>query len=178
MKKVYLAKSNRSNPNLVLKVRELLSKFDIEIIEFTGGEYTHKPLLECDYLIVIPELPKDNLDFEVENVIIGNGLFSQINVFYSYLEDDEYRKVIIISDEYLQIKNIREIKILDSNNYISTAKVYLEQDDFYDTLEEFCTDTFYTSKNSNSSSELKSINQTNINYIYAVAKLYKNVKKT
>ena len=39
MTKIYLAKSNRANPDDVAKVRRELNKHDIEIVEYTGGGY-------------------------------------------------------------------------------------------------------------------------------------------
>jgi hypothetical protein len=85
MKKVYLAKSNRANPNLVSKVRETLSKFNVEIIEYTGGQYSHNSLLQCEELIVIPDISEA---FENRSTFnhqwlcpIGKGLYEQISMF-------------------------------------------------------------------------------------------------
>jgi hypothetical protein len=85
MKKIYLAKSNRANPNLVSKVRETLSKFNVEIIEYTGGQYSHNSLLQCEELIVIPDISEA---FENRSTFnhhwlcpIGKGLYEQISMF-------------------------------------------------------------------------------------------------
>jgi hypothetical protein len=95
MKKVYLAKSNKANPNIVSAVRQTLAKFEIEIVEFTGGQYSHDLLLCCETLIVIPDLSNvtlrydeghgiynknDNI-YEIWSVPIGKGLYEQIRAF-------------------------------------------------------------------------------------------------
>ena len=64
--KVYLAKSNKANPNVVSMVRQLLSNYDVSVVEYTGGSYTDKPMLDCDFLVVIPEFPSSVVDLEYE----------------------------------------------------------------------------------------------------------------
>lgn len=87
-KKVYLAKSNRANPDLVSRVRQMLSKFDVEIVEHTGGGYTHNLLLSCDELIVIPDLSDfKKTDEELWVTTIGKGLFEQIIQFRNKTEE-------------------------------------------------------------------------------------------
>lgn len=86
MKRVYLAKSNRANPNLVSAVRQTLSKFNVQIVEFTGGTYSHDLLETCDELYVIPDL-NDSFDDEYcgyWSVPIGKGLYEQIEWFKGY----------------------------------------------------------------------------------------------
>ena len=80
MDSIYLAKSNRSNPDVVSAVRTILKKFGADIVEFTGGAYSNKPLLACDMLIVVPELSGDN-DDDAEYLDVGKGLFGQIEAF-------------------------------------------------------------------------------------------------
>lgn len=84
MKRVYLAKSNRANPNLVSAVRQTLSKFEIELVEFTGGTYSHDLLLTCDELIVIPDLSelKSCVYTKFTTISLGKGLWEQISTFY------------------------------------------------------------------------------------------------
>lgn len=52
--KVYLAKSNKANPDVVARVRQTLSNYNLEIVEFKGGTYSHKQLLECDQMVIVP----------------------------------------------------------------------------------------------------------------------------
>lgn len=86
MKRVYLAKSNKANPNLVSAVRQTLSKFDIELVEFTGGTYSHDLLLTCDEMIAIPDLSTlKTLENEISKfttISLGKGLWEQISTFY------------------------------------------------------------------------------------------------
>lgn len=84
MKRVYLAKSNRANPNLVSAVRQTLSKFDIELVEFTGGTYSHDLLLSCDEMIAIPDLTTlKTCDIsKFTTIALGKGLWEQIATTY------------------------------------------------------------------------------------------------
>lgn len=81
MKKVYLAKSNKANPNTVSKVRQTLSRFNIQVVEFTGGTYSNDLLLSCDELIVIPDISGSYDDGYYWNCSIGKGLYEQIDAF-------------------------------------------------------------------------------------------------
>jgi len=88
MKKVYLAKSNRSNPDDVQKVRGVLNDNNCEIVEFKGGSFSHKAMLECDMLVVVPDLNeyiKD--DGGCDTVAVGKGLYEQVQVFKQEKDD-------------------------------------------------------------------------------------------
>lgn len=90
--KLYLAKSNMSDPNLIMQVRALLNELELELVEFSGGSYSDKPLLSCDHLLVIPPNPKQ------EDPRVGRGLSEQIRDFeakndttifiFDHIEDD------------------------------------------------------------------------------------------
>lgn len=84
MKRVYLAKSNRANPDLVSLVRQTLSKFDVEVVEFTGGTYSHDLLMSCDEIIAIPDLTtlkRCNIS-KFTTIALGKGLWEQIATTY------------------------------------------------------------------------------------------------
>jgi len=83
MTSIYLAKSNRANPDVVSAVRTLLKGFDVDIVEYKGGGYSHKPLLGCEMLIVVPELSDDLDNDDDEYLDVGKGLFEQIEAFQS-----------------------------------------------------------------------------------------------
>lgn len=51
---VYISKSNLADPSLVCMVRQIIQKQGHNTIEFYGGAYTDKQLLESDVLVVIP----------------------------------------------------------------------------------------------------------------------------
>lgn len=114
--KVYLAKSNRANPNLVTRVRQALSSFQVEIVEYTGGQFSHKPMMECEQLVVVPDLSNDE-------VIIGKGLYEQIDRFS---RDKGMEYVLVLSSEDLDnlyLREISEIEIVDYDDYVSYAYI-------------------------------------------------------
>lgn len=112
--KVYLAKSNRANPDVVSRVRQALSKFPIQIVEYTGGQFSHAPMLECEQLVVVPDL-------DDEEIIIGKGLYEQIMRFGG---KKGYEYVFVINDEEdLTYKELSQIEIIDSEDYIAHAVV-------------------------------------------------------
>lgn len=77
--KIYLAKSNRANPNIVAEVRTALRKMpNVEITEYLGGKYSNQPLIESDILLIVPETVAD---YAVSSINIGKGLNSQIADF-------------------------------------------------------------------------------------------------
>ena len=133
MKRVYLAKSNRANPNLVSRVRQTLSLFDVQIVEFTGGAYTHDLLLSCDELYVIPDLTEayhDDYDCSW-SVSIGKGLYEQIKAF----SEKHNHNNIFITTEYSKERGVEgvhydgdddnfiSIEIYDDNDYINHALI-------------------------------------------------------
>ena len=86
--KTYLSKSNHSDPELVAHVRKYLTNLGHEIVEFTGGEYTNKPLVTSDYLVIVPPAkitPKDDNTWSyaesAEDYDIGKGQTEQIKDF-------------------------------------------------------------------------------------------------
>lgn len=74
--KIYLAKSNLCNPEVLMHVRAFLNKQpNVEIVEYKGGQYRVDDLKSADCLIVIPPV------FREGEVNIGKGLSSQITDF-------------------------------------------------------------------------------------------------
>jgi len=117
MKRVYIAKSNKANPNLVSRVRQTLSVFDVQIVEFTGGTYSHDLLLSCDELYVIPDL-SGSFDDDYTNiwsVSIGKGLYEQIHAFHNKTSNND---IFIVTD---------------FDNNVGVGGFYYEEndDDFY-----------------------------------------------
>ena len=111
--KVYLAKSNRANPDVVSRVRQALSKFPIQIVEYTGGQFSHTPMMECERLVVVPDL-------EGDEIVIGKGLFEQINKFSRGKLLD---LVFVVTDEDLTVKDIEDIDIVTDDDYVSYAVI-------------------------------------------------------
>lgn len=54
MSKVYLSKSNASNLEVYSLVKKKLQDLGHEIVEFSGGVYSPKPMLQCEYLFIVP----------------------------------------------------------------------------------------------------------------------------
>ncbi len=54
MSKVYLSKSNASNFEVYSLVKKKLQEMGHQIVEFSGGTYSPKPMLECEYLFIVP----------------------------------------------------------------------------------------------------------------------------
>ncbi len=138
--KVYLAKSNRSNPDDVSRVRTILSKFDVDIVEFTGGQYTNEQLLECDYLFVVPEL--DNLS--QDRAVLGKGLHNQVSDFFFYKEDKFESIYCFIGDQKFKLFD-EEYDYLDYNDYVTHSSWLLS--DFKLSVDKIL-DTYSVRKNS------------------------------
>ena len=111
--KVYLAKSNRANPDVVSRVRQALSKFPIQIVEFTGGQFSHAPMMECEQLVVVPDL-------DGEEIVIGKGLYEQISKFGN---NNGYEYVFVISEEELTVRDVEQIDVIDYDDYVAFALI-------------------------------------------------------
>jgi hypothetical protein len=131
MKRVYIAKSNRANPNLVSAVRQTLSKFDVEIVEFTGGAYSHDLLESCEELYVIPDLSEAYDDDFVGfwSVPIGKGLYEQIEHFSGYNGGSEVFIVTSFGEKIGGLyyegndENGYSIDIENENDYVNYAYI-------------------------------------------------------
>lgn len=154
--KVYLAKSNKANPDLVAKTRQILSKFNIEILEFKGGNYSHDIMLECDMLVVVPYIDSDG------SVIIGKGLFDQMEAFE---EVGEYVCVISNPDNFF-IKEVKDIDVINRTDYVNHAIINFQE---YggDDLELIFEDTGFSYK---PKSEIISLSVSNSSYYLLIAK--------
>lgn len=120
--KIYLGKSNRANPDHVMLVREALSKFDVEIVEFKGGTYSHKPLLECDKLIIIPDL-NDISDYDT--IPLGRGLHEQVEAFNEHAYGVPL-VVVEVSKHYCTLRAIDDLDFVEDGDYINYSQAILE----------------------------------------------------
>jgi hypothetical protein len=135
MTKIYLAKSNKSNPDDVMRVRQVLSSnYDVEIVEFKGGNYSHKPLLDCEILLVLPDLSGveqyDNTGEVYEiTVPFGKGLHEQIQAFASENYSNNQTYVIYeVREQYISIGRIEDTEPADSDDWISYSVGILDCD--------------------------------------------------
>lgn len=145
--KVYLAKSNRANPDVVSRVRQALSKFPIQIVEYTGGQFSHAPMMECEQLVVVPDL-------EDEEIVIGKGLYEQISKFGN---NNGYEYVFVISEEDLTVKDVEQIDVIDYDDYVAFAVIEFSRGKgdklvscFKDIYGETATESLYPSPKTNS----------------------------
>jgi len=128
MTNIYLAKSNRCNPDYLIKVRAILNEYsnNINIFEYNGGPYTHNDLEKCDILLIIPDLSGYDLD---DNCIgLGKGLHEQIVYFnqgktYDYVDT---LVVIDVTDKYAIVTSIECLELLDDCDYLNYSAAILE----------------------------------------------------
>jgi len=99
MKKVYLSKSNQSNPNLVAKIRQELKDNKYEVIEYQGGNYPEfiDGVFNSTNAIVVISHPES---LNGDTVDLGRGILSELseafkheNKAYTYTTDSELRKI-------------------------------------------------------------------------------------
>ena len=127
--KIYFAKSNQASPDHVMMVREMLSKCDVDIVEYKGGSYSHKPMLECDYLFILPNM--ENYEEDEEVVGVGKGLHQQIDTWF---EDKGYDNVFMItyptnSTSY-QLRVVDHLDISDEDDYVNYSVAILQSESF------------------------------------------------
>lgn len=128
--KIYLAKSNRANPDDVSRVRSLLQKYpnDIEVVEFKGGSYSHKDLKACDVLIVVPDLSEFCAEDE-DFIPIGKGLHEQIEAFQRVNQNGADLLIVFETDEdYVSITRLRELDLADCDDYINYSTMLIDQE--------------------------------------------------
>lgn len=129
-KKLYLSKAVEADPNVCQKVKQLLTQLDLDIVEFRGGTYSNRELLECDYLLIIPPLQAkgDNIDEDGDECDylykIAKGQYSQITEFKSLKKDND--SIFIVSTNWgafndglynqniISVDGFDSISILDS----------------------------------------------------------------
>lgn len=122
--KVYLAKSNRADPNKVSQVRTFLQKFDnITIREFEGGAYSNTMLKDSDLLVVVAT----NLPVVGESVRLGRGIADQIRDFRrsrtrSSPIDGLYPVFVTgIATRSIQVAKISSLKVINPGGFIHHA---------------------------------------------------------
>lgn len=129
--KVYLAKSNECNPEVVAQVRAHLKTYNIDIVEFTGGMYSDKSLRDSEYLIVVPSLT----DIQITDYEIGKGLYTQIDTFSTnydtYVKSEKSGSCVL--SEYIYIVSntdpclFAELELMtltDKNNWRKYGEIY------------------------------------------------------
>ena len=74
-RKLYLSKSKMGSTEELMRVRSLLAQYNVDVVEFVGGEYTTSILDSSDIILILPpELPKAfNYHYSV-----GKGQYCEI----------------------------------------------------------------------------------------------------
>ena len=128
--RIYLAKSNRANPDDVGRIRSILQKYpkDIELVEFKGGSYSHKDLKSCDILVVVPDLT-DFSSCEDNNIPIGKGLHEQILAFQSVNKNKSDILIVdTVTEEWNGVSCFYDLDILDDEDYVNYSTLLLDTD--------------------------------------------------
>ncbi len=162
--KVYLAKSNRANPDVVARVRQTLSNYNLEIVEFKGGTYSHKQMLECDFLVVVPEI-LNNHEF-----MLGKGLHEQMT---SFVSKNSWEEVLFITSKNLEVREIDSIEIEDENDYVDYSIAYVDTtygDSLTNILENVVSGFYLGTNQSRYATEDSSVSKTNSNYYLLIGK--------
>jgi len=129
--KIYLAKSNRANPDHITMVRKTLSEFEVEVVEFKGGAYSHKPLLQCEMLVILPELDvSDDEDCYIEELPLGKGLHEQYEAFK---HKNKNKCDILIIDGCdagwgASVNTIDELDVCDDTDYVNYSVALIDPD--------------------------------------------------
>jgi len=76
MKRVYISKSKVGNPDDLMNLRHLLSKWDCKVTEFFGGVYNTKELDRANLLLVIPPYVES-----INNRNVGRGQHDEVSRF-------------------------------------------------------------------------------------------------
>jgi hypothetical protein len=105
--KVYLSRSNMSNPDEVARVRQILSCLNVEIVEWKGGQYSHDPITDCDAMImVIPDMHSYNVG-RGQTEQLQHALSCDLNVYCVkdiYIEDGHWRMSVEEVRDYMPIE--------------------------------------------------------------------------
>lgn len=139
--RIYIAKSNKANPDYLIRIRSFLSKFKtVRVFEFQGGKYNNIDLINSDILIVIPDL-SERID---DRIVLGKGLYTQIDDYINHqsidgvfivtgLDNDGnlkfayIKEVLDCDDEVEALYNDTFMQVLDENNYIRYGSVNISE---------------------------------------------------
>jgi hypothetical protein len=120
--KVYLSKSKMGSMDILMKVRDLLNQYDIELLEFSGGEYTDTLLQSADIVLVLPHtLPRPfNYDF-----YLGKGQFTEYSISINSNKQETY--FIICPGDELYVSQIDDEDVIERNWKSDYVHVWCEE---------------------------------------------------
>src|SRR5688572_18299302 len=121
--KVYFAKSNKCNPDNVMRVRSMLQSLDCEVLEFTGGTYSDKDLVESEKLVILPDtmLSKDSAR-------IGKGLYNQIETFGKTNGKDNILICYLITSTDVLVSRFVKTEVDNPTNWTDHGKVFFREE--------------------------------------------------
>lgn len=117
--KIYLAKSNKANYDLVALTRKHLTALGHEIVEYNGGTYTTTDLEESEACVAILD------QYSPTEPIIGRGLFEQMNIC---LFKTAKTCVVVNADQINEftVHRVLDTKLIDSKNWVAYGRAVLE----------------------------------------------------
>ena len=108
--KIYLSKSRQGTMDSLMKVREYILKYEnIELLEYTGGDYSTALLEQADYMLVLPyeeAIKKDNYTFNV-----GKGQYDEI--LFAMSENIPIKPIISLTYDLIISMGIHSKKLVD-----------------------------------------------------------------
>lgn len=120
---IYLSKSNTANVEDIVSTRALLDSIEgVKVVEFLGGTYSSKPLLDSDFMVVVlpVDFPKDSADCG----IVGRGQYLQIKEFG---ESNGLSKVLCTHGDFDGCYKIAEVNAMSTpNSWQDYAEVVLD----------------------------------------------------
>jgi len=117
--KIYLAKSNKANYDVVALTRKHLTELGHEIVEFKGGDYSPLDLENSDACVAIVD------QYSATEPIIGRGLFEQMNIC---LFKTAKTCVVVNADQINEfiVHRVLDTKLIDSKNWVAYGRAVLE----------------------------------------------------
>lgn len=107
--RVYLSKSKQIDLDTLLLTRKLLSAYNIELVEFSGGEYTTDLLESCDILLVLPTEKPKAFNYSIN---VGKGNYTEI-VTASEEFDIPIFCILIVNEDCFMVSEYLETNIID-----------------------------------------------------------------
>lgn len=113
--KVYLGKSNRSNPNIVNAVRAWLNN-RFTVLEYQGGTYSDKDLRQADAVAIV--LENNNLGKGIfEQILVSKQLKKKGYVVFPYKSSDGFSRMYICSFDNVSLQKVGD------NDYVNWGKL-------------------------------------------------------
>lgn len=121
--KVYLSVSKQCNIDSLRKTRDFLNKYNIELSEFAGGQYSSEFLDSADVVIFLPNLLPKAYTY---HVFLSRGQYTELEKSHS--EGKNTLIVSILSDN-LYLGTPKSFEIFNSNDWkMDYGRVRISED--------------------------------------------------